>query len=92
MIRSFRHKGLRRFYRTGARAGLDPRWVRRIRVIRARLAASTRPSDRDLPGLRLHPRKGERAGFWAVNVSGNWRIVFRFEDNQPCDVDLTDYH
>ncbi len=92
MIRSFRHKGLRRFYRTGTRAGLDPRWVRRIRVILARLAASARPSDMELPGLRLHPMKGELAGFWAVNVSGNWRIVFRFEDNQPCDVDLTDYH
>ena len=92
MIRSFRHKGLRRFYRTGARTGLDPRWVKRIRVILARLNASAGPADMDLPGLRLHPLKGEFAGFWAVGVSGNWRIIFRFEDDQPCDVDLTDYH
>ena len=46
----------------------------------------------DFPGLRLHPMKGEYRGFWAVDVSGNWRIVFRFDDDEPHDVDLVDYH
>ena len=46
----------------------------------------------DFPGLRLHPMKGKLAEFWAVDVSGNWRIVFRFQDNEPHDVDLVDYH
>ena len=46
----------------------------------------------DLPGLRLHPLKGESKGFWAVTVSGNWRVIFRFEDNGAIDVDYVDYH
>lgn len=46
----------------------------------------------DFPGPRLHPMKGERKGFWAVDVSGNWRIVFRFENEEPHDIDLIDYH
>ena len=58
----------------------------------ARLDASKEPADMDLPGLRLHPMKGDLRGFWAVDVSGNWRIVFRFEDRDAHDVDLIDYH
>ena len=92
MIRSFRHKGLWQLYRTGKTAGLNPQWVKRLRAILARLDASTRPQDVDHPGLRLHPLKGEWAGFWAVEVSGNWRVVFRFEDDTPGAVDLIDYH
>ncbi len=50
------------------------------------------PRDMDFPGLRLHPLTGNLIEFWSVSVSGNWRIVFRFEDNHVCDVDLVDYH
>ena len=50
------------------------------------------PADLDVPGYRLHPLKGSLKGFWSVTVSGNWRIVFRFEDGDALDVDLTDYH
>jgi proteic killer suppression protein len=57
-----------------------------------RLDASANQADMDLPGLRLHPLKGELKGFYAVDVSGNWRIVFRFEDGDAVDVDLVDYH
>ena len=92
MIRSIRHKGLRQFYESGRSQGLNPNWTKRIRAILARLEASSGPQDMNLPGLRLHPLKGAYAGFWAVDVSGNWRIVFRFEDGDVCDVDLTDYH
>ena len=60
--------------------------------ILARLNASATPSDMDLPGFRLHGLKGDRAGFWAVTVRANWRIVFRFEDGQAVDVDSLDYH
>ncbi len=61
-------------------------------MILARLDASKRATDMDLPGLRLHALKGEWRGFWAVTVSGNWRIIFRFDGDVPCDVDLIDYH
>jgi len=46
----------------------------------------------DAPGLVLHPLRGNLAGFWAVRVSGNWRVIFRLEDGQVFDVDLIDYH
>ena len=50
------------------------------------------PKSADAPGFRLHPLKGDRAGQWSVRVSGNWRVVFRFEDGEAVDVDLVDYH
>lgn len=48
--------------------------------------------DMNIPGLKLHQLKGDLAGFYAVSVSGNWRVIFRFEDGQAIDVDLIDYH
>ena len=45
-----------------------------------------------LPGLDLHPLRGELVGYWAVKVSANWRVIFRFEDGNVVDVDLVDYH
>ena len=63
-----------------------------VRDILARLNASALPHDMDLPGFRLHPLKGDHAGFWAVTVRANWRIVFRFEDSHAVDVDHLDYH
>ena len=92
MILSFRHKALRQFYDTGSAKGLDARRVARIRLILTRLDASSAPEDMNLPGLRLHPLKGRLDRFWAVSVSGNWRIIFRFEDGNAMDVDLVDYH
>jgi len=92
MIRSFRHKGLQELYEKGTSRRLDARLVKRIRIILTRLDASTAPEDMDLPGLRLHALKGKLKGFWAVSVSGNWRIIFRYREGAPCDVDLVDYH
>jgi proteic killer suppression protein len=56
------------------------------------LNRASQPSDLDLPGFRLHPLKGKLAGFWAVTVRANWRIIFRFKDGDAVDVDLVDYH
>jgi proteic killer suppression protein len=56
------------------------------------LDRSRRPDDMDLPGFRLHPLRGELAGHWAVSVSGNWRVMFRFENGNVVDVDYADYH
>jgi len=92
MIRSIRHKGLKRLYESDDTRGLTQDHVPRIKIILARLSASSVPGDMDLPGLRLHTLKGQLKGLWAVDVSGNWRIVFRFENNEACDVDLIDYH
>lgn len=92
MIRSFRHKGLEALYEQNRSKGLNPQWLKRIRSILARLDASRELADMNFPGLRLHQMKGDLKGFWAVDVSGNWRIIFRFEDKEPQDVDLVDYH
>ena len=71
---------------------IDPEHRDAVRDILARLNAAVGPNDMDLPGFRLHPLKGDLAGFWAVTVRANWRIVFRFEDGHALDVDYLDYH
>jgi toxin HigB-1 len=66
--------------------------VEKLRDILAVLDRSRGPDDMNLPGLRLHPFKGKLAGFWAVSVSGNWRVLFRFDNGHAVDVDYMDYH
>jgi proteic killer suppression protein len=92
VIQSFRHRGLKRFYEKDERRGLRADPLDKIARILARLDEADAPGKMDLPGLRLHPLKSNLEGFWAVTVSGNWRIVFRFDDGHAYDVDLTDYH
>jgi proteic killer suppression protein len=92
MIRKFRHKGLKLLYDKGDRRKVPSSLADKIERILARLDQTNDPSGMDLPGYRLHPLKGDLAGFWAVTVSGNWRIVFRFESGATTDVDLIDYH
>jgi proteic killer suppression protein len=92
MIRSFRHKGLQRFFESGSKSGIQPNHADRLRLILGRLNASTAPGDMDLPGLVLSPLKGSRKGFWSVRVSGNWRVTFRFEGKDAEVVDYEDYH
>ena len=92
MIKTFKHKGLKNLYETGIQKGINPEHIKRLRVILARLDASQSPEDMNLPGLRLHPLKGDRKGFWTVDVSGNWRVFFRFINNNAVDVDYDDYH
>jgi len=92
MIISFRHKGLKQFYETGSKAGIQARQAGRLRLILVRLDAAREPRDMNLPGLRLHPMSGDLAGYWSVSVSGNWRVIFRFEGQDACDVDCLDYH
>jgi proteic killer suppression protein len=92
MIKSFRHKGLKQLYGTGSLQGVKPEHANRLRLILARLDASQTPQDMGLPGLNLHLLKGQYKGFWAVSVSGNWRVIFRFENANAVDVDYLDYH
>ena len=92
MIQGFRHRGLKRLYEKGERRGLPAGQADKIARILARLDEADGPDGMNLPGFRLHPLKGDLKGFWAVSVSGNWRIIFGFEGGNACDVDLVDYH
>ena len=92
MIRSFKHKGLAKFFETGSRSGIQSQQAERLRLILARLHPAVSPDDMALPGLRLHPLKGSRKGTWAVSVSGNWRVTFKFEGTDAEVVDYEDYH
>ena len=92
MIVSFRHKGLEKFYKTGSKAGISANHVKRISAILARLDVTSVPEDMDLPGLCLHKLSGNLEGYYAVTVSGNWRIIFRIEEGNIHVVDYLDYH
>ena len=92
MIKKIRHKGLRKFYESCSTKGINPKHATRLRLLLARLDASKEPQDMSLPGLDLHQLTGSYDEFWAVSVSGNWRVIFRFEDAAPTDVDYLDYH
>ena len=92
MIPAFRHRGLERLFRTGDRRWVSPVQVAKIERILARLDEAAVPGDMHLPGFGLHALKGDLAGYWSVRVSGNWRIVFRFDGGDVRDVDLIDYH
>ena len=92
MILNLKHRGLRRLYEDDDRRGLNPEHVEKIARIVARLDRAAKPDDMALPGLRLHPLKGELTGYWSVTVRANWRIIFRFEGRNVADVDLIDYH
>ena len=92
----FRHKGLERFFRTGSKAGIQAAHAARLRLILGRLAVAMHPRDMQLPGLDLHELRGDRKGTFAVSVSGNWRVTFRWSDTEGTigvtDVDYEDYH
>lgn len=92
MIARFRHKGLQLLYEKEDRRRVPAAYSAKIERILARLDEATGPADMDVPGFRLHPLKGDLVGHWAVSVSRNWRIVFRFEGVHVFDVNLVDYH
>ena len=92
MILSFRHRGLRALYEGRNAKAVNPQHVRKLIRILAVLDRSRTAQDMNLPGFRLHALKGDLAGYYAVGVSGNWRVIFRFEHGHAIDVDYTDYH
>ncbi len=92
MIRSFRNKGLEKFFLKGSKAGIKATHGHRLRLILGRLHASINPQDMDLPGLYLHQLRGKEKGRWSVRVTGNWRLTFGFEGPDAIDVNYEDYH
>ena len=92
MIKSFRHKGLQRFFEKGSKAGINARHERRLRLMLSRLDDALKAADMDAPGWKLHALKGDLKGYWAIWVDENWRLTFAFEDKDAVLVDYQDYH
>ena len=92
VIRSFAHKGLEKFFRTGSKAGIQAQHTVRLRLQLAMLDDVGAPEDMNAPGWRLHPLHGDLKGHWSVTVNGNWRLTFRFEGEDAILVDYQDYH
>lgn len=92
MIKSFRHKGLRRLYETGSTSGVQASHAKRLRMQLAALDTAQAVADMDIPGFRLHPLKGAMRGRWSISVNGNWRITFEFQDGNAHVLDYEDYH
>jgi proteic killer suppression protein len=92
MIRSFRNRGLKRFWERKDASQIHAVWIKRVTLVLSTLDAATEPKALDLPGLKFHALTGDMAGRYAVLVSGNWRITFAWEDRDATDVDLEDYH
>ncbi len=92
MIRSFKHRGLKRFYERGDRSGIRPDLLETVERVLMVLDNATTPQALNLPRYRLHQLKGDLKGLWSVTVRANWRIIFRFEGTDAFDVVLIDYH
>jgi proteic killer suppression protein len=92
VIKSFRHKGVQRFFETGSKAGIQPKHAAKLATRLDLLDTIEGPEEMSVRAWRLHPLKGELAGHWAVMVSGNWRLTFAFEDKDAVLVDYQDYH
>ncbi len=92
MIQSFRHRGLKRFFERGDRSLIRPDLLDRVEVMLAQLDVASSPEAMRIPNYRLHALKGDLKGYWSVRVKTNWRIIFRFEDEDVHDVGLVDYH
>ena len=92
MIKSFKHKGLKKFYESGSKKGIQAQHSSKLRMQLAALDTALAIEDLDIPGYRLHELKGNRNGIWSISVSGNWRITFEFTDGNVYIVNYEDYH
>jgi proteic killer suppression protein len=92
MIKSFAHKGIKTFFETGSKAGIQAAHAPKLRLQLAALNRARKPDDMAVPNWRLHALKGNLTGHWAITVNGNWRLTFRFENGDALLVDYQDYH
>ena len=92
MIKSFKHKGLKQFFETGKKAGIQAKHAKKLRMQLAAIDTAQVLEDIDLPGFSLHPLKGSRSGIWSISVSGNWRVTFEFRDGNAYILNYEDYH
>ena len=91
MVRSFKHAGLERFFRTGSKAGIQPSQEKKLRILLTALDAAGNPLEMNEPGWDFHALSGQLKGHWAVSVNGNWRITFTFRGEDAEIVDYRDY-
>ena len=92
MIKSFRHKGLKNFFKNGSKAGIQPEHAAKLRIQLTRLDDATCPQDMSAPGWGLRRLTADLDEHWAITVNGNWRLTFRFEGENAILVDYQDYH
>jgi toxin HigB-1 len=92
VIKTFRHRGVEKFFRTGSKAGIQPKHAAKLRLQLFALDNAKRLGDMNAPGWKLHSLAGQLKDHWAVWVSGNWRLTFRFEGEDVTLVDYQDYH
>ena len=92
MIKSFKHKGLERFFKTGDKSGIIARHANRLKILLIALDSAKNPKQMDMPGWQFHPLKRDLAGHYVVSVNGNWRITFTFTGEDAEIVDYQDYH
>ncbi|MFI3196723.1 MAG: type II toxin-antitoxin system RelE/ParE family toxin [Methylococcaceae bacterium] len=92
MIKSFRHKGLKKFFDSASLAGIQPQHAKRLRMQLVALDTATTVEDMDIPGFKLHALKGSVNDRWSVWVNGNWRVTFEFQNGNAFILDYEDYH
>ncbi|HEV7219902.1 MAG: type II toxin-antitoxin system RelE/ParE family toxin [Terriglobales bacterium] len=92
MVKSFRHRGLERFFRTGSKAGIQAKHADKLRLQLFALDNARHPTDLNAPGWQLHRLSGTLKDHWAICVSGNWWLTFRFDGEDVVVVDYQDYH
>lgn len=92
MIRSWKHKGLQKFFETGNKSGITAIHAKKLKIILQRLSGAIQPEDMHTPGMQFHKLSGSLAGFYSVSVSGNWRIIFKFNGKDAEEVNYIDYH
>jgi len=92
MIKSFKHKGLKKYFKTGSVSGIQAKHQRKLRMQLAAIDTAQEIDDINLPGFKLHPLKGNRDGIWSITVNGNWRITFEFIDGNAYILNYEDYH
>ena len=92
MIKSFKHKGLEKFYESGSTKGIQANHAKKLRMQLAALETAQSIDDMDIPGYRLHQLTGDRRGIWTITVNANWRLTFEFEDGNVYILNYEDYH
>ena len=92
MIKSFKHKGLKKYFQTGSISGIQAKHQRKLRMQLAAIDTAQEIDDINLLGFKLHPLKGNRDGVWSITVNGNWRITFEFIDGNAYILNYEDYH
>jgi proteic killer suppression protein len=92
VIKSFRHKGLKKYFESGSKAGIQPEHAKRLRMQLAALNTAITIEDMDIPGFKLHSLKGPNERRWSIWVNGNWRVTFEFQEGNAFVLDYEDYH